>query len=190
MIVASVVSSWVSSAMTPSYPRIRTFVRGLRAGRKCRCRGVDFSWNAAGIENVFETVRRFMYCFEHKFDTLQMVAVVATGGNMSIEVVEVTAASRPRGRGRLVGPVGRPMQPAPRVRASHGLTVRGSVREVSCVVARPGFRFAQGLKSAAFAALVVLSFIVAAPGIASLNQPEPASKPTAGDPAWAHVVGR
>ena len=109
---------------------------------------------------------------------------------MSIEVVEVTAVSRSRGRGRLVGAAGRPMQPAPRVRASQGLTVRGSARGVSCVVARPGFRFAQGLKSAAFAALVVLSFIVAAPGIASLNQPEPASTPTAGDPAWAHVTGR
>ena len=109
---------------------------------------------------------------------------------MSIEVVEVTAVSGSRGRGCLVGPAGRPVQPVPRVRASQGLTVCGSARGVSCVVVRPGFRFAQGLKSAAFAALVVLSFIVAAPGIASLNQPEPASRPTAGDPAWAHVAGR
>jgi len=46
------------------------------------------------------------------------------------------------------------------------------------------------LKSVAFAALVVLSFVVAAPGIASLNQPDPTSTPTAGDPAWAHVTGR
>jgi len=42
----------------------------------------------------------------------------------------------------------------------------------------------------AFAALVVLSFVVAAPGIASLNQPDPTPTPTAGDPAWAHVTGR
>jgi len=109
---------------------------------------------------------------------------------MSIEVVEVTAVSRSCGRGRSVDPVGRPVQPAPRVRTSRGVGVRSSARGVSCVVDRPGFRFVQGLKSVAFAALVALSFIVAAPGIASLNQPEPASTPTAGDPAWAHVTGR
>jgi len=58
------------------------------------------------------------------------------------------------------------------------------------VVVRPGSRFVQRLKSVAFAALVVLSFVVAAPGIASLNQPDPTTTPTAGDPAWAHVTGR
>ena len=108
---------------------------------------------------------------------------------MSIEVVEVTAVSRSCGRGRSVDPVGRPVQPAPRVRTSRGVGVRSSARGVSCVVDRPGFRFVQGLKSVAFAALVVLSFVVAAPGIASLNQPDPTPAPTAGDPAWAHVAG-
>ena len=109
---------------------------------------------------------------------------------MSIEAAEMTTLARSRRGHRAGGSAGRPAQPAPRVRSSRGPATRGSLGGSSCTVARPGSRFAQRLKSVAFAALVVLSFVVAAPGIASLNQPDPTPTPTAGDPAWAHVTGR
>ena len=109
---------------------------------------------------------------------------------MSIEAAEMTTLARSRRRRRVGGPAGRPAQPAPRVRSSRGLATRGSLGGSSCAVVRSGSRFAQRLKSVAFAALVVLSFVVAAPGIASLNQPDPPQTPTVGDPAWAHVTGR
>ena len=109
---------------------------------------------------------------------------------MSIEAPEMTTVARSRRGRRAGGPAGRPTQPAPRVRSSRGPATRGPLRSSSCAVVRPGPRFAQRLKSVAFVALVVLSFGVAAPGIASLNQPDPAPTPTAGDPAWAHVTGR
>ena len=109
---------------------------------------------------------------------------------MSIEAAEATTVSRPRRGSHSAGPAGRPDQPAPRVRSPRGPAACGPVGGVSCAVVRPGSRFAQRLKSMAFAALVVLSFVVAAPGIASLNQPDPTSTPTVGDPAWAHVTGR
>ncbi len=146
---------------------------------------------------MFETVHGFVYRFEHKFDVPRMVAVVATGGSMSIEAAKVGVVARSRRRRRAGGPAGRPAQPAPRVRSSRVPAARGPLGGASCVVVRHGFRFVRRLrrfvrrlKTVAFAALVVLSFIVAVPGIASLNQPDPTPTPTAGDPAWAHVTGR
>ena len=109
---------------------------------------------------------------------------------MSIEAAVTTTVARSGGGRRVGGPAGRPTQPTPRVRSSRGPATRGLLGGASCVVVRPGSRFVQRLKSVAFAALVVLSFVVAAPGIASLNQPDPTTTPTAGDPAWAHVTGR
>ena len=109
---------------------------------------------------------------------------------MSIEAAGMTTVARSGRRCRAGGPAGRPAQPAPRVRSSRVPAACGPVGGASCVVVRPGSRFMRRLKSVAFAALVVLSFVVAAPGIASLNQPDPTPTPTAGDPAWAHVTGR
>lgn len=109
---------------------------------------------------------------------------------MSIEAAEKTTVARSRRGRRAGGPAGRPAQPAPRVRSSRVPATRGPLSGSSCTVVRPGSRFVQRLKSMAFAALVVLSFVVAAPGIASLNQPDPTPTPTTGDPAEAHVAGR
>ena len=109
---------------------------------------------------------------------------------MSIEAAEMATVARSRREHRAGGSAGRPAQPAPRVRSSRGPSTRGPLGGSSCAIVRSGSRFAQRLKPVAFAALVVLSFVVATPGIASLNQPDPTPTPTAGDPAWAHVTGR
>lgn len=104
---------------------------------------------------------------------------------MSALSIEPVVARRQPEVVRVPRPVSR--RPLPR---RGGVVAGCSRRPGGAVAARPGAVRLARLQTVLFVVLVVVGFLVAAPKLLAMTQPDPYVDPIPGDPAWAHVTER